>query len=106
MASDLQQPENGLVEERVCGLVAYGLSLAVKEHEMAVDYSAYFEGKFCGQKDTDNVVPRALLKNPHRKVVEGKARMDCLTEEELAYRLVRSSMKPQPACRGAVGKLD
>ena len=63
---------------------------------MAVDYSAYFEGKFCGQRDTDNVVPRALLKNPHRKVVEGKARMDCLTEEELAYRLVRSSMKPQP----------
>lgn len=64
---------------------------------MAVDYSAYFEGKFCGMKDTDNVVTRALLTNPHRKAIPGKDPIDSLTEEELAYRLIRSNMKPQQA---------
>ena len=64
---------------------------------MSADYSAYFEGGFAGQKDTDKVLPRSLLKNPHRKPIPGKPPIEWLTEEEFAYRLTRSSMKTQTA---------
>ena len=62
---------------------------------MSTDYSAYFDGKFMGPKETDRVLPRARLQNPHRERRPGKQLIDHLTEDELAYRLVRSSRQTQ-----------
>ena len=60
------------------------------------EYADYFEGKFYGQKDTDRVLPRARLRNPHRVPVEGKPPIEWLTADELAYRRVRAGMQAQP----------
>ena len=59
------------------------------------DYSDYFEGKYMGQKDTDRVLPRVQLRNPHRESGQPGQTVDDLTTEELTYRHIRSSRTTQ-----------
>ena len=63
-------------------------------------YADYFDGRYMEQKDTDRVLPRVPMRNPHRASGLETRSIEELTREELAYRHIRSRrVTQQPEVR-------